>query len=1227
MRRALRIFGLVFLAATIAVAAAFSWLAFSTSAAHWLVYQLVAAFDGRLAVGAVEGSLAQGITVRNIAYRHESLRIEIDQAQAAWEWSALLDFHARFRRLAAGKVTVTTAPSKERAQLPASLAIPLRVSVDKGRIDQLIIASGTRPFVIDEIDFRGSGSADRHVLDAISIRVFDGRIEGKAQIEAVAPFALQGELTYASRPDAVLTAAQLRLFGNLNELQAKFNASAAWLVAAGAATLSPFETVLVKHLEAQLEKLLPHQRFGGAPQADIRGTIDLRQVAEDRFEGDVRLRNDIPGEFTEDKIPLATLTAHVSGNADAVEMTALELTMPRGHSFEGGGQYAAGALALDLNTRALDLKAWDKRLAATKLSGAIKLHADAEAQSLSALLTQQGYRIELDVTRRGDELTVKRATAAARGGSLTLSGAISLEAPHAFAAQGRLTRFDPSAFFESPRARIDADISGKGRLSPELSAQLTVKAAGTGPRGESFTADARGLVGLKRVSGLHGKLAIGRNELVVEGAYGAPADVLSFDARLHALHEIDKRFSGTLDAKGRVSGALAQPEIRFEARGSQLSAPGNTRIGALQVRAAVPSDWSKAVDFEAVASELQLADTKAAKAVTVIRGTPRTHTIEASAQGKELDARMRLAGGLSSMRAWSGEITQFEIQSPTKVAMVAPARLSLAPERIEIGAFTVVALDARLNFGRLVWTPDTFQTSGDFKQLKVAPFLAAWNKTLRTTLVLTGNWTIDQRGGIMRGDVIVNRDGGDIVLTGVSDLPLALTALRVEAHSENNRIRAHARASSSTLGELSASAATEAVRSPSGWALPASAPLTIEAQGDFASVAWLGPLIDPGVVLAGTMSLRAAGRGTVGAPRIDGAIEGRALSLRMPATGIALTDGEISATVTNDQVQIKALRFQGGGGFIAVQGQASLRKGTSAQLRIDARKLLLMNRRDAKLMLDANGDVILADGAIRIKGDAHIIEGHLDLLRKAGMPTLASDIRVKTEKPAPPPRQPMRILVDVNTDFGERFSVTAHGLGVGEGSALKPVSGDFNARISGKIRTLSNEKHIPQTTGRLHVIDGAYKALGRTFKVERGNLSFVGPINNPVLDIFVAPAATKLQFTPEVGISITGTAQAPRVRLVSQPEMPETEKLSWLLFGRGGQNYDYAVGSTTSQIASPVAEFGWQLSQKLYVAYEQGATGTANIVRFYSQVTDRIAIQLGTGDANSLYLLYTFSFK
>jgi translocation and assembly module TamB len=272
---------------------------------------------------------------------------------------------------------------------------------------------------------------------------------------------------------------------------------------------------------------------------------------------------------------------------------------------------------------------------------------------------------------------------------------------------------------------------------------------------------------------------------------------------------------------------------------------------------------------------------------------------------------------------------------------------------------------------------------------------------------------------------------------------------------------------------------------------------------------------------------------------MEGTIEGKSLTLRVPANGVALVDGELRATLKDDRLVVHGLRFKGGDGFVTVQGEVGAGKGTTAKLQLNAKRLTLLNRRDAQLELDAAADVVTSEGAIHIQGGAQVVRAHFELLRSASMPTLADDIRIKNAAPAPASRQPLRLSVDLTTDFGDRFEVEASNFGPGSGSALKQLSGDFKARIEGRIHTRSDAKQIPQTTGNLNVVDGSYTAFGRNFRVQRGNLKFSGPLANPALDLFVAPVHGRIHLAPEVGISVTGTARAPRVRLVSQPEMPD----------------------------------------------------------------------------------------
>mgnify|MGYP000039875964 CR=1 FL=1 len=45
--------------------------------------------------------------------------------------------------------------------------------------------------------------------------------------------------------------------------------------------------------------------------------------------------------------------------------------------------------------------------------------------------------------------------------------------------------------------------------------------------------------------------------------------------------------------------------------------------------------------------------------------------------------------------------------------------------------------------------------------------------------------------------------------------------------------------------------------------------------------------------------------------------------------------------------------------------------------------------------------------------------------------------------------------------------------------------------------------------------------------------------------------AERVRSRIEAGVQISGTAQKPVVRLISDPDLPEVEKLSWLVLGHG----------------------------------------------------------------------------
>jgi translocation and assembly module TamB len=132
------------------------------------------------------------------------------------------------------------------------------------------------------------------------------------------------------------------------------------------------------------------------------------------------------------------------------------------------------------------------------------------------------------------------------------------------------------------------------------------------------------------------------------------------------------------------------------------------------------------------------------------------------------------------------------------------------------------------------------------------------------------------------------------------------------------------------------------------------------------------------------------------------------------------------------------------------------------------------------------------------------------------------------------------------------------------------------------------------------------------------------------------------------------------VKLVSQPDVPDTAKLSWLVLGRGPETAtggDLALLSTAasallskgesatlqgkieeatgldefgfrtgSTVASSVVTLGKRLSSNAYLVYEQGLAAAASIVKLRYTLTPRLTVQTQAGTETAVDLFYNFYF-
>jgi len=194
--------------------------------------------------------------------------------------------------------------------------------------------------------------------------------------------------------------------------------------------------------------------------------------------------------------------------------------------------------------------------------------------------------------------------------------------------------------------------------------------------------------------------------------------------------------------------------------------------------------------------------------------------------------------------------------------------------------------------------------------------------------------------------------------------------------------------------------------------------------------------------------------------------------------------------------------------------------------------------------------------------------------------------------------------------------------------------------------------------GSLRAVDGTYQAYGQKLGIDRGVLTFVGPIENPRLDI----EATRPNLDVRVGVVVAGTALNPRIRLFSEPDMTDIDKLSWLVLGRAsagvGSNdtallqsaalallsgegpgltdrLTHAIGldaisvrqQSEGEVKETIVSLGKQISKRWYVGYERGLNATTGSWQLIYRIAQRLTVRAQAGGDNSLDLIWTLRWK
>jgi translocation and assembly module TamB len=1204
MRRPLKWTLVAFLALLVLVVCGVLWIFNTQSGARFALNQATRFAGDGVRMEGVEGTVAD-LRIATIEVARPGMYALVQGFEMRASPLQPLRGLIHVEHLHAKSVEVRTVDSGEAARIPVSFAPPRPVRLDAGIVAELRMgelpaaakderdvakiramaqaARGDKDLVIRGIFLRGEGDEREWRLGEARAETAYGKGSVSGRLETRPPFALDMKAALEGIAAERKYRADATARGTLKSVEAVAQAEVAGQRIDARVVLEPFATAApVKSLDLRA-KDFDLSRLAEAPRTRL--ALDVTLASEGKaFAGPVRIVNAEPGPWDQQKFPFTSANARVVLTPERVDVLDLAVAL-------AGGGNASGRLALqksgvqaDLRVADVDLAALHGSLQKTRIAGRVAASGDRTAQKFELALKDPRFDVEGRAALASQKLTVDTVTIRTGGGSVVAAGGMDLAGRKAFRFEGRAQHFDPSAFVATTKGDLNFTFVALGTVEP-LSGELNATIAPSTYAG--MPASGRVLVAgdANRIARADVSLAIGDARVEAKGSYGGRGDALDVTLKAPNLAAVARPFklelAGAASAQARLTGTLRAPAGRIELTGANLRLPGGVSLRELQLRGEAGSEPQSPIDVDVNAKGVVLSaedpPTPFADAVqATLKGTRAAHRLEAEAQmTREIALRVALQGGLDPREktpAWNGRIENLGMTGRgATFSQVAPTPLFASAARVEMGDLWLKGEWGEARMAMVKWTPRSLELRGSTPGLRIQQLARSFRfaRMPRSDLVIAGDW--DVRGAeTFNALVNLRRVSGDLRV-GEPPLPLGLQDMAVNLESNGGRLRATLVIAGDRIGRVSGEAAGLLARGKTGWQFAQDAPLQARLVAEHTNLEALSPWLGTDARLGGRINARVNVAGTGASPQVSGELRGVDLVVREPQSGFEMEQGQVALRMAGNVLTIERFNavtpwnpppaarenFKGldmpASGTLSAEGTVDITRRTG-NIRVRAQQAVLTQLRSRFLAVSGEAQVAAGTDGMDVRGVFKADAGWIGAL-DTPLPTVSEDVVVvRAAKPAAEePKAGDKINIDARFALGDNVYFEGRGL---------------DTRLTGEIHITGQPGAALRASGSIRTVGGTYRGYGQNLAIERGVIAFAGPLDNPRLNVL----AVRKGLAVEAGVEVTGTTTRPRVRLVSSPDVPEPEKLSWLVLGRGPS--ELAPGDASVLLAAATSMLG-----------------------------------------------------
>ncbi|MEO1573588.1 MAG: translocation/assembly module TamB domain-containing protein [Pseudomonadota bacterium] len=734
-----------------------------------------------------------------------------------------------------------------------------------------------------------------------------------------------------------------------------------------------------------------------------------------------------------------------------------------------------------------------------------------------------------------------------------------------------------------------------------------------------------------------GEIALGDNRVTANGRIDERDVTIDAALALKDLAQIDARLGGSADGTLMLAGPLKAPQLKIALDASTLRAAGAS-IAAMSADVALNADG--ALEGTVTARQIEVDDQALGEVRVDLAGTRDEPDATVAWSSDAPLAGLKVNGELGARReddAWIATLSSAEIASEAlgQWVLAAPFEVRAGAGDVRIGAHRWQGPEADIDVQDARIAGDDTTLRARLLDLPLASFDPFLPDGLRLRGTARANIDLSRATGQWQGNVSWAQDGTVLGLRNdTASRRLALSRVAVNAILTPDI----AHAVLDVQGERGVAAAISvAALSPADLA---NSPLDGTVTVSLDDIGWLGAFVAGVEELAGSFALDGTLTGTGSAPVVRGAVSLDNGTVALSEAGIRVEALGLSGTLT-DQFTF-AGQATSGGGTLTLDGEVTEPWSTTRQARLTVRGENVQVLNDATYQVRVSPDLDLRytakDGA-RVAGRVDVPEANVRIeALPESVVAASSDIRVAGREVDEGLALPVN--GEITIALGDDVHVYALGLDT-------DLGGDVRVRLA--------EGRAPRLDGRLSLSDGTFKAYGQDLAIERGNVIYAGPIDNPTLDLRATRTINDPAGTVTAGVNVSGVAQQPDVVLYSDPALSETDTLSYLLLGRAADDTSGVEGEALSQAAlafgmsrsSPITQqladglgldeltvggdsvdaaelvAGKQINDRLYLRYTYGVFSNLGAILLRYRLSRRLTLEAGSADAQSLDLLYT----